>query len=158
MVYYKHRHPNELKQIKDFLIQQKISNYRIFDYDQRYNEEDYLSYLQKCKYGIVLDAHESQGFAIEEALACDVPLLVWNAQTMNQELNSHYQPIPCTSIPYWDNQCGEYFHHQEELERKFQILQMKLKAQQYSPRQYILDNLSTEKCAERFIKLIQFSI
>jgi hypothetical protein len=158
LVYYKHRHPNELKQIKDFLTQQKISNYRIFDYDQRYTEEDYLSYLQKCKYGIVLDAHESQGFAIEEALACDVPLLVWNAQTMNQELNSHYQPIPCTSIPYWDNQCGEYFNHHEELERKFQILQIKIGAEQYSPRQYILDNLSAEKCAERFMKLIQFSI
>lgn len=154
LVYYKHRHPNELKQIKDFLTQQKISNYRIFDYDQRYNEEDYLSYLQKCKYGIVLDAHESQGFAIEEALACDVPLLVWNAQTMNQELNSHSQPIPCTSIPYWGNQCGEYFHHHHELASTFKTFKTKLEEKQYSPRQYILDNLSTEKCAERFMKMI----
>jgi len=154
LVYYKHRNPIELKQIKDFLTKQKIINYRVFDYKQRYNEDDYLSYMQQCKYGIILDAHESQGFAIEEALSCNVPLLVWNVQTMNQEINSKYQPIPCTSIPYWNEQCGEYFHHHEELERKFQIFQMKLEAQQYYPRQYILDNLSTEKCAERFMELI----
>ena len=122
---------------------------------KRYNENDYLSYLQQCQYGIVLDAHESQGFAIEEALSCNVPLLVWNAQTMNQELNSQYQPIPCTTIPYWDSRCGEYFHHISELPRAFQTFQSKIAAEQYSPREYILDNLSTEKCAERFIELIQ---
>jgi hypothetical protein len=154
LIYYKHRNPNELKQIKDFLTKHKITNYRIFDYDQRYNEDDYLSYLQQCKYGIILDAHESQGFAIEEALSCDVPLLVWNAQTMNQEHNSNYQPIPCTSVAYWNEQCGEYFHHPDELEDKFQTFQTRLATQTYyNPRQYILLNLSTDKCAERFMDL-----
>ena len=153
-LYYKRRNPDELKYVESFL-QLKNINYRIFDYVKRYNENDYLSYLQQCQYGIVLDAHESQGFAIEEALSCNVPLLVWNAQTMNQELNSQYQPIPCTTIPYWDSRCGEYFHHISELPRAFQTFQSKIAAEQYSPREYILDNLSTEKCAERFIELIQ---
>ncbi len=159
-LYYKHRDPNELKMVIDFLSQRHI-NYRLFDYNQRYNEADYLAYLQQCKYGIILDAHESQGFAIEEALSCDVPLLVWNAQTMNQEYNSHYQPIPCTSIPYWDNRCGEFFHRPEELAVAFQTFQTKLNnspqqysPRQYSPRQYILENLSTEKCAAAFNELV----
>jgi hypothetical protein len=152
-VYHKSRDPNDLQFLKSFLNNQKIK-YTLFDYGKRYNEEDYINTLQKSKYGIWLSGHESQGFALEEALSCDVPLLVWNAQTMNQEYKSNYGPIPCTSIPYWDHRCGEYFHHPEELERKFQILQMKIGAEQYSPRQYILDNLSAEKCAERFMKLI----
>jgi len=154
LVYYKHRSPQEFNQLKDFLIKQNI-NFRLFDYRQRYNETDYLAYLQTCKYGILLDAHESQGFAVEEALSCNVPLLVWNTQTMNQEHGSSYHPIPCTSIPYWDNsKCGEYFHHISELPYAFQTFQNKLNNNQYNPRQYILDNLSTEKCAERFVTMI----
>jgi len=154
LVYYKHRHPHELDLLKAFLAEQTVKNYRIFDYKQRYKEEEYLSYLQECNYGIILDAHESQGFAIEEALACNVPLLVWNAQTMSQEYGANYKAIPCTSIPYWSEHCGEYFHHYAELPAVFELFQRKLQGQNYAPRQYIVDNLSTEKCAERFMELI----
>jgi len=112
--------------------------------------------LQQSKYGIILDAHESQGFAIEEALSCNVPLLVWSAQTMNQEYQSNYNVIPCTTIPYWDERCGEYFHKVSDLVDAFQLFQVKLENNQYNPRQYILDNLSTSKCAERFMELIKF--
>ena len=73
---------------------------------------------------------------------------------MNKETNSNYHPIPCTSIPYWNQQCGEYFHHYHELASTFQTFQTKLEAKEYSPRQYIMDNLSVEKCAERFMVLI----
>jgi hypothetical protein len=156
MVYHKSRDPQELEKLKTFLGEQKITNYRIFDYKQRYNEADYLAYLQTCQYGIILDAHESQGFALEEALACDVPLLVWNAQSMNQEYGNQNPDIPCTSIPYWDNRCGEVFHQAAELPLAFQHFQAKLESGHYTPRQYIMDNLSTEKCAERFMELIMF--
>jgi hypothetical protein len=156
LIYFKRRKPAELNQLKELLKKYNIINYRIFDYTQHYNEADYLSYLQTCNYGIILDAHESQGFAIEEALSCDVPLLVWNAQTMNQESNSTYKEIPCTTIPYWDERCGEYFHHAVELETAFTTFQSKLTKQEYHPREYILENLSTEKCAERFMELIKF--
>ena len=158
MVYYKHRDPQELEQLKTFLAEKKIKNYCIFDYKHRYNENDYLAYLQTCQYGIILDAHESQGFAIEEALACDVPLLVWNAQSMNQEYGNQNPDIPCTSVPYWAPTCGEVFHQAAELPLAFQHFQAKLEAREYSPRKYIMDNLSTEKCAERFMELIKNNI
>ena len=153
-VYFKRRHPQELHQLKDFINRQHIKNYRIFDYSHHYNEDDYLNYLQTCQYGIILDAHESQGFAIEEAMACDVPLLVWSAQTMNQEHGSHYSAIPCTTVPYWDPMCGEVFHNLAELPNTFQTFQTKLQDKQYKPRDYILATLSMEKCAERFMSLI----
>ena len=156
LVYYKSRSQHELNQLKKFIDQQKITNYRLFSYRQRYHENDYLTYLQTCKYGIILGRHESQGFAIEEALSCNVPLLVWNAQTMNQEEGCNYNAIQCTTIPYWDSKCGEYFHHLSELPAAFQTFQDKLTNNQYNPRQYILDNLSTEKCAERFMELTKF--
>ena len=71
-IYFKRRKPSELVFLKMFLENKNI-DFKVFDYVKKYKEEDYLDYLQNAKYGIVLDAHESQGFAIEEALSCGVP-------------------------------------------------------------------------------------
>jgi hypothetical protein len=152
-IYFKRRNPKELEFIKCELDKREVP-YAIFDYVRRYDENHYLQYLQQAKYGIILDAHESQGFAIEEALSCNVPLLVWCAQTMNQEYGSRYEPIPCTSVPYWDERCGEIFYKQEECGPKFDEFISKLDT--YKPREYVLENLSVEKCAENFKKLISY--
>lgn len=150
-IYFKRRKPEELEFIKYELNKRNI-RYAIFNYIKRYKEEDYLKYLQESKYGIILGAHESQGFAIEEALSCNVPLLVWSATTMNQEYRSSYEAIPCTSVPYWDERCGEIFYKQEEFENKYNEFISKLNT--YKPREYVLENLSVEKCAENFNKLL----
>lgn len=150
-VYFKSRNPTELMYVEN-LLKSKNIEYKIFDYVKRYNEEDYIQYLQESIYGIILGRHESQGFAIEEAMSCNVPLLVWNTRFMSQEHGYSYPDIPCSTIPYWDNRCGEYFYNANELEKTFDIFISKLHT--YEPRKYILDNLSVEKCAENFIKLI----
>ena len=150
-IYFKRRNPAELTFVESFL-QSKNINYRIFDYVKGYDENDYLSFLQKSKFGIILDAHESQGFAIQEAISCDIPLLVWNAKSMNQEHGPRYSNIPCTTIPYWDERCGEYFYNNTELEKIFDLFISKLET--YKPREYILENLSVEKCAEIFLELL----
>lgn len=150
-VYYKSRCEKELSLICSELDRRDV-RYKVFGYKKRYEEADYLKCLQRSKYGIVLDAHESQGFAIEEALSCNVPLLVWSAQRMNQEIGYNYPPIPCTTVPYWDGRCGEVFHDAHELESKFEEFLGKL--EQYSPREYILEGLSAEACAGRFSELL----
>ena len=151
-VYFKRRKPEELKFVEEYLNNNNIK-YKIFDYVKKYNEEDYLHYLQDSKYGIILDAHESQGFAIEEALSCNVPLLVWNTKYMSQEYGSHYSDIPCTSIPYWDNRCGEYFYKKEDFKKTFDIFINNLDT--YQPRRYVLDNLSVEKCGNKLLNYIK---
>lgn len=150
-IYHKRRKPEELSYIESFLNNKNIK-YRVFDYVKRYNEQEYLEYLQESKYGIIVDAHESQGFAIEEALSCNVPLLVWNTRDMSQEYGGNYDKIHCTTIPYWDERCGEYFHNQNEFIETYDKFIDKLDT--YKPREYILDNLSVEVCSERFKELI----
>lgn len=150
-IYFKRRKQKELSFIKTFL-QKKNINYMIFDYVKRYNEEDYLKYLQNSKFGIILGAHESQGFAIEEALACNVPLLVWNVSSMNQEEGTNYPNIFASSIPYWDERCGEYFYNSNEMEETYNRFVSKLNT--YKPREYVLENLNEKKCAENLQKLI----
>ena len=154
-IYYKRRKFQELLSLITFLKQKGIE-YVIFDYVKRYKEDDYLAYLQESKYGIVLDAHESQGFAIQEALSCNVPLLVWNVRFMSQEINlegtSNYEDFPVTTIPYWDDRCGEFFHEKDELDATFQKFVSSL--DKYKPREFVLEKLSLEKSAENFVGLL----
>lgn len=150
-VYIKSRDPKELEYICEFLKNNNIS-YTIFSYSNRYNEAEYLEFLQNAKYGIWLDAHESQGFALQEALSCNVPLLVWSVKSMNQEYGSNYPDIPATTIPYWDARCGEFFHSSDEIETKFKLFLSKL--EWYQPRNFIVENLSMEICEKKLIEQI----
>ena len=108
-VYNKQRNPNDLNYIKTFLDGNNIK-YTLFNYDTKYNENDYIEILKKAKYGVWVGRHESQGFALEEALSCNVPLLVWNVTSMNQEYGCNYADIFATTIPYWNEICGEFFY------------------------------------------------
>jgi len=150
-IYCKHRDPNDLKLLCEFMQKLQIP-YVVFSYNNRYDESQYINYLQNSKYGIWLGGHESQGFALEEALSCNVPLLVWNVKSMNQEYKSTYNDIPATSIPYWDERCGEFFYNATEIETTFARFLSKLST--YKPREYILENLAITKCDEKMSLLI----
>jgi len=150
-IYFKRRNPKELNIIINLLMKCGIQ-YKIFDYINKYEENDYINYLHDSKFGIWLDAHESQGFALQEALSCNVPLLVWNVISMNQEYESNYNNLPATTTPYWDIRCGESFINYNELYFIFDKFINNLN--NYKPREYILENLSIEKCNEKLIELI----
>jgi hypothetical protein len=151
ILYYKRRQPDELNNILNFLKLYNITP-KIFSYTNKYDENDYINSLHNAKFCIWLDAHESQGFALEEALSCNVPLLVWNVKSMNQEVGNNYENIPATTIPYWDERCGESFIYQKDLSIAFEKFMNDLN--NYKPREYILENLSIEKCNEKFIQLV----
>jgi hypothetical protein len=150
-IYYKDRHPQELTLIEGVLKHNKIS-YKVFHYKRRYSESDYLDFLQHAKFGIWIGRHESQGFALEEALSCNVPLLVWNVRSMNQEYGQSYNDIPATSIPYWDERCGEFFYDMNDFKEKAALFFEKLET--YNPREFVLETLSNHICEKRFIDII----
>ena len=150
--YLKRRNSVDINILTNFLNSKKI-NYKIFNYLEKYNENDYLQYLKTCKYGIWLSSFESQGFALQEALSCNVPLFVWNVISMNQEDGSNYNNYPATTIPYWDNRCGEFFYDYNELESTYNKFITNL--DNYKPREYILENLSMEVCEDKLINLIK---
>ena len=150
-LYYKDRNPEELGLIKKYLEKKNIK-YKIFNYKQKYKENEYLGYLKTCKYGIWLGRHESQGFALQEALSCNVPLLVWNVKLRKQEWSSRevYKNIKSevSTIPYWDKRCGEFFYEYNELDNKFNIFIQNLNT--YEPRNFIIENLSMEACYKKW--------
>lgn len=154
-IYYKLRSHSEYEYLTNFVRIKGLENkYKVvtFSYKNKYREEDYLSTLKKAKFGIVLGRHESQGFAIEEALSCNVPLLVWSVTSMNQETGIDYPPVKATTVPYWDERCGEVFTDQEELAPSYDTFISRL--EEYKPRDYIIETLSVEPCAKRFMELL----
>ena len=155
LIYYKNRNPEEFKFLETFLKKKNI-DYNVFSYLNKYDEKDFLTQLKKSKYGIWLGRHESQGFALEETLSCDIPLLVWNVKLRQQEWTYRhiYKNVksPVSAIPYWDKKCGEFFYNSNELEKTFDTFIEKVDT--YEPRKFILENLSQEKCLEKWNKLI----
>jgi hypothetical protein len=149
-IYFKNRDPLEL-QFLEYLLSLQNIEYKLFDYQNRYDETDYLDCLQKSKFGIWLGCHESQGFALQEALSCNVPLFVWSVKSMNQEYGCNYDDIHATTIPYWNDNCGEYVYDIKDFQIKFNNFLLKI--ENYQPRQFILDNLSINRCEQLFIDM-----
>lgn len=163
-IYYKRRSPIEFQSILKEMNQWVSSDengphieFRVFDYVEGYKEEEYLEYLKKATFGIWIGSHESQGFALEEALSCNVPLLVWDAINMNQEYDNttrtyNHPSVSSTTAPYWDERCGEKFTMYYEFRPTFSRFLKNLS--NYNPRQYILENLTYEKCEARFLEVL----
>jgi len=150
-IYYKSRIPDEFYFVTNYLNSINVE-YKFFSYNSRYDENDYINYLHESKYGIWIGCHESQGFALQEALSCNVPLLVWNIRSMNQEYGCNYIDIPATTTPYWDERCGEFFYDSNNFEDVFNKFIFNI--ENYRPREYILENLSMEICEKKLIDTI----
>ena len=157
-VYFKSRDRKELQYIENYL---QCNNLKyIVIYCGKYKEEDYISILKKSKFGIWLGAHESQGFALEEALSMNVPLCVYNIESLNDEINGdgnhsylEYKDnydLSATSVPYWDNRCGILFYELNDINHN--VMRMMNIYTSFEPRNYILETLSPKACYERIIK------
>jgi glycosyltransferase involved in cell wall biosynthesis len=161
IVYIKRR-SNDLINRCINVLDQKSLTYKIFRYGS-YNEEEYLWTLQRSTFMLVLDAHESQGFALQEAMSCNVPLLVIDAMSMYDEkcdgINSVYdflkpKKLSATSVPYWSHECGVKINESNDLSDSID----KIMSNKYTPREYIVRTLSDNVCMKRIIDYFQLNV
>lgn len=121
-----------------------------------YEPGAYRQALDRCRAMIFLSAHESQGIAAQEAMSTDVPLLAWDpGEVEDPERFKWGQPhIPATSVPYFAAECGLTFRDRREflyqLPRFLHLQQL----DRFKPRDYILQNLTVEKCAQHFVDIV----
>jgi hypothetical protein len=125
----------------------------------KYKRAEYKKSLNGAIAMIVLAEHESQGLAYQEALSMNVPIIAWNPGKI---MDPEYQiwgdfGKPASSVPYWDDRCGEFFSDLLEFEQKFALFYEKLQGNsyRYCPRSYILENLSLTICAQKFIEIVE---
>lgn len=121
-----------------------------------YQPGDYRAALTRCRAMIFLSAHESQGLAAEEAMAAGVPLLAWAPGFLEDPERFKWgQPvIPATSVPYFDARCGLTFRDAAEFAQRLPQFRELLAGGRFAPRDYILENLTVEKCARHFVEIV----
>lgn len=136
LVYYKNRPKEHLDSVLDILNKKNIS-YVGLEYGN-YNQKDFKEVLSEVKYCIIIDNTESQGIAIQEMMASNKPLFVWD-QIIWDHMGEDYQ-CSATSVPYWSNECGEIVKDILEFEEKFENFRSNL--ENYFPQKYVMENLS----------------
>jgi hypothetical protein len=150
VIYIKRRDPDILYEIIE-----KLGNYFIvFSYEHKYQEKDFLSYIEEAPFAIWLGCHESQGFAFEETLSCNTPIFVIDTQSIidntetgvwDQLPESH--TIKVTAASYFDNTCGMITSkNQWQNDISFFLNNI----QHYIPREFVIKNLSPKACLEKW--------
>ena len=162
----------------DFLIYDKI----LFDYEG-FNNEVFKPLKEKLKkaglsfqsisYGnythdilkdkllesravIFLCRSETQGFAYQQILSTNTPILAWDegGYWKDPDYYPHrvkYEPV--SSVPYWDERCGIKFTSINDFEENLKAFMEKI--HDFRPRAYILENLTLEKCAQKYLDIFQ---
>ena len=140
LVYFKNRNQKELNQVISLL---KSRNFEIdlFEYG-RYDNNKLLKASKENMFAILLSSTESQGFAIQEMMANNLPLLVWDKK------NSDFEGISISgsSISYWDDKCGLIVDSFVQLEESIDDFTSKIK--NYNPIDLIKRELTFEKFQE----------
>lgn len=118
-----------------------------------YTEDEYREYLSRARAMIFLVEHESQGSACQECLAWNVPILAWDPGWWKDPNMAKWGqgPTPASSVPYFDERCGITFKGIHEFETRLGTFTDLLNAGRLAPRDFVLENLTVEKCARRYL-------
>lgn len=147
LLYFKNRSKSELSKVVNLLEKNKMTSI-LFQYGN-YNQDLFIDAIRKSRFCIVVGNTESQGIAIQEMMAHNKPLLVWDTPIWNH-MGDQYT-VPATTVPYWSDQCGVKFSSEDELEQAFDKLTSSLDT--YSPRLFAESNLSYKCSINKLLEL-----
>lgn len=153
IIYFKNRYPSLLENV----VSSKGLIYRVFSYGS-YSNDDFLNSLRQSKFCIWIGSHESQGFAFQECMMTNTPMLVLDATSMFDEYNGHNmiyssllgtKELKATSATCWTDECGEKCTLDNFLE-KLELIQSRFES--YNPRKVIVEQRSDKVCMERLLQ------
>jgi hypothetical protein len=158
LLYAKQRDPNHIQHIQSILDKKKLS-YITFTYGS-YRDADYQAALMKSKFVIWCGRHESQGFAFQECLSRNIPILVCDAISMFYEIGTYdsyrgKKELKSTCASWWSNECGELIEDRNNFEETLEKIQINLPY--YTPRKFIERTLTDEICMKRILSALKIS-
>jgi hypothetical protein len=135
------------------LLEEQSCSYQFIKYGS-YTHNELQNKLKASKAVIFLCEHETQGSAYQQILATGTPILAWDRGGYWQDPYYYpdkvkYQSV--SSVPYWDERCGMKFTNADDFKEKLQLFSNKLNS--FKPRDYILENLTLEICAEKYLEI-----
>ena len=121
-----------------------------------YQSNDLKQALDNARAAIFLCEHETQGLAYQQMLSSGVPILAWDRGGYWQD--PYYYPRikygPVSSVPYWSDECGLKFEGAIDFNAKLGQFLSLLNSNYFNPRNYIVENLSLEKCALAYVQIV----
>ena len=147
LIYFKRREQSELDAVKKFLVSNGLS-YRMVEYGT-YGEDGFKQLVNSAKFCFLINGTESQGIAVQEIMSMGVPIIAWDIKEWLDQGEAYR--VPATSIPYWDERCGEVFFNKDELEETFSKFYATIN--EYDPKSFIRDNLSFSKTVEQLMEI-----
>ena len=147
LIYYKRRDVSELSAVKKFLVNRGFS-YRMLEYGG-YDEIGFYNLVNQAKFCFLINGTESQGIAVQEIMSLGVPIIAWDIKEWLDQGESYR--VPATSIPYWDNRCGEKFYNIDKLDETFDNFYARIN--EYSPKDFVKDNLSFKVTVNKLLEI-----
>lgn len=116
-----------------------------------------MALSQTARSMIYLSPHETQGIALEQMLSANVPVMAWDPGGDWQSLEYLLRGVrygPVTTVPYWDERCGEKFTSAVDFGDAFSRFWRGVETGSFAPREMILDKgLTLEASAQTYVAL-----
>ena len=149
LIYFKRRDQKELDAVKQFLDIKNLT-YKMVEYGG-YGEDGFKQLVNSAKFCFLINGTESQGIAVQEIMSMGVPIIAWDIKEWLDQGEAYR--VPATSIPYWDERCGEVFFNIDELDVTFSKFYATL--DEYDPKAFIKDNLSFECSVKTLLDILR---
>jgi len=114
----------------------------------KYKIEEYKQALERNSFLIHFVEQESQGISLAESWAMNVPTMVWNPGFFRWGSKNYL----CCSAPYLTGQTGTFFRDFEEFKKIEES--GAFNPEKYSAKEWLLQNLTDEKSAQRLLDII----
>lgn len=148
---YKKTCPDSLYQHVIDTLKKKNIPFVVVEYG-KYSQENYISLLQKTKLLIYLQESESQGIAMFEAWAADVPTLNWEPGIYISPRDSSKKVYGKIAAPYMQEKLGVTFRGKSDFDVKLD--QFILGRREYRVRNYVRTTFSDSVRALALLKFI----
>jgi len=149
LIYFKRRDQSELDAVKKFLVSNGLS-YRMVEYGT-YGEDGFKQLVNSAKFCFLINGTESQGIAVQEIMSMGVPIIAWDIKEWLDQGEAYR--VPATSIPFWDNRCGEKFFTVDEMGETFDNFYARIN--DYNPKDYVKENLSFESSVKTLLDILK---
>lgn len=142
LIYYKNRPVEDLQYVKEMLSKRCLTHIQL-EYGS-YTQQNFREALSSVKFCVIIDNTESQGIAIQEMMAANKPLFVWD-QLLWDHMGDQYI-VSASSVPYWSSECGEKVIIKSDLEESLDNFISNIK--NYIPKDYVNRELSPKKSVQ----------
>jgi len=148
LVYWKNEEEQFCKQVENLLRRYGWNPKRI-KYGN-YNIQQYKKVLSECSFAVFLSRSESQGMALAEAWAMDIPTFPWNPMLLHAFGHSFDYISSC---PYLTSATGISWKNILDFESILKSLDKLLPT--FSPRNWVLENMTDEISVRLLVEIIE---